>query len=81
MQSAAASTANGIISLTELIDFIAHVADCYKDLTVGFPEELTLMLRTHHASLESELREKLVSSLVLLRKKEIIDSSRWVLCI
>jgi protein SDA1 len=79
MQSAGASTANGIISLTELIDFLAHVADCYKDLTAEFPEELMVMLQTHHASLESELREKLVSSLVLLRKKEIIDSSKCVL--
>ena len=29
----------------------------------------------HHATLESELREKIVGSLVLLRRKEIIDST------
>ena len=33
------------------------------------------MLNTHHEELESELREKIVGSLVLLRRKDIIDSS------
>lgn len=33
------------------------------------------ILTLYHADLESELREKIVGSLVLLRRKEIIDSS------
>ena len=33
------------------------------------------MLNAHHEELESELREKIVGSLVLLRRKDIIDSS------
>ena len=33
------------------------------------------MLNVHHEELESELREKIVGSLVLLRRKDIIDSS------
>jgi protein SDA1 len=68
------STDAGIISIRDLIDFISHVADCYPDITKDFPQQLIDMLREHHAVLEPELREKLVGSLGILRKKEIIDS-------
>lgn len=75
MRAPASSTDGGIVSLRDLIDFISHVADCYPEVTARFPEDLIQILNLHHAELESELREKIVSSLVLLRKKEIIDSS------
>ncbi|OKL56074.1 hypothetical protein UA08_08597 [Talaromyces atroroseus] len=68
------STEAGIISLRDLIDFISHVADCYPDITKDFPQQLIDMLIQHHVDLEPELREKIVGSLVLLRKKDIIDS-------
>ena len=64
------------MSLRDLIDFISHVADCYPGQVVDFPQDLIHLLSTHHKDLESELREKIVGSLVLLRKKNIIDSSR-----
>jgi protein SDA1 len=54
------------------------VADCYPTITKNFPHELIEILSLHHATLETELREKIVGSLVLLRKKEIIDSNTWV---
>ncbi|WEW54845.1 Severe Depolymerization of Actin [Emydomyces testavorans] len=69
------ATDTGIVSLRDLIDFIAHVADCYPDITKEFPQELIEILSLHHAVLDPDLREKLVTSLVLLRKKEIIDSA------
>lgn len=72
------STEAGIISLRDLIDFISHVADCYPDITKDFPQQLIDMLMQHHVDLEPELREKIVGSLVLLRKKEIIDSVTYV---
>lgn len=65
----------GIVSFRDLIDLVAHVADCYPEFTTSFPNELGNILTLHHASLESELREKIVGSLVLLRRKEIIDST------
>lgn len=68
------STESGTLSLRELIDFVAHIADCYADLTNDFPKELVEILNLHHLHLEPELREKIVGSLVLLRKKEVIDS-------
>lgn len=75
MRAPASTTDGGIVSLRDLIDFISHVAHCYPEITARFPEDLMEILRLHHAELESELREKIVTSLVLLRKKEIIDSS------
>jgi protein SDA1 len=54
------------------------VADCYPTITKNFPTELIEILSLHHATLELDLREKIVGSLILLRKKEIIDSIVWV---
>jgi protein SDA1 len=75
MAAPTSATDSGIISLRDLIDFISHVADCYPEITKAFPQELINILMLHHAVLESELREKIVGSLVLLRKKNILDST------
>ncbi|MCJ1300946.1 Severe Depolymerization of Actin [Hypocenomyce scalaris] len=75
LRAPSSATDAGIISLRDLIDFTSHVADCYPGITMSFPEELSQILTLHHKDLESELREKIVGSLVLLRRKEIIDSS------
>lgn len=79
MQAPTSTDDTGIISLRDLIDFVSHVSDCYPDITKTFPDDLTALLNLHHAELESELRDKIVGSLVLLRKKEIIDSAACVL--
>ncbi|KAK2747685.1 Severe Depolymerization of Actin [Onygenales sp. PD_40] len=75
MASPSTATDTGIISLRDLIDFIAHVADCYPAITKDFPNELIEILSQHHAVLETDLREKIVGSLVLLKKKDVIDSA------
>lgn len=77
LQAPSSSTTTGIISIRDLIEFISHVADCYPDDITQFPEQLMHILNRYHADLESELREKIVGSLVLLRRKEIIDSSTF----
>lgn len=77
MQAPASADDKGIVSLRDLIDFVSHLADCYPDTTATFPAELIRMLSVHHLELEAELREKVVGSLVLLRKKDIIDSSTY----
>ncbi|CAI7628483.1 unnamed protein product [Penicillium bialowiezense] len=76
MAAPSSATDTGLISLRDLIDFISHVADCYPDICKDFPQQLIDLLMQHHLVLETELREKLVGSLVLLKKKEIIDSER-----
>lgn len=78
MQAPGSAMDAGIISFRDLIDFISHVADCYPTLVIQFPEDLIRLLNLHHEHLESELREKIVGSLVLLRRKDIIDSPRFV---
>ncbi|THY21404.1 SDA1-domain-containing protein [Aureobasidium pullulans] len=75
MQAPSSTDSQGLVSLRELIDFVAHCADCYPKLTADFPTDLMALLRLHHAELEPELRDKVVGSLVLLRKKDIIDSA------
>ena len=80
LQSPTSATDSGIISFRDLIEFVAHVSDCYKEETKEFPGQLIQILSTHHATLEGELREKIVGSLVLLRKKEIIDSNTLLQC-
>ncbi|EEQ33702.1 Severe Depolymerization of Actin [Microsporum canis] len=75
MAAPSAATDTGIISLIDLIDFVAHISDCYPEITKDFPQELIEMLSLHHAVLSPDLREKIVGSLVLLKRKEIIDSS------
>ena len=77
MASPSSATDTGIISLRDLIDFVAHVADCYPEITKDFPNELIQILTQHHAVLDPDLREKIVTSLVLLRKKDVIDSATY----
>ncbi|KAI9901636.1 hypothetical protein N3K66_003453 [Trichothecium roseum] len=66
---------DSIKSFHDMIDLIAHVADCYPEETKDFPDDLKQILLQHHAILHPELREKIVGSLVLLRRKEVIDST------
>ncbi|CAD6589480.1 MAG: Severe Depolymerization of Actin [Alectoria sarmentosa] len=75
LQAPSSATDDGIVSIRDLIDFLAHIADCYPQDTAQFPQDLMHILSTHHEELEPELREKVVGSLVLLRRKDIIDSS------
>lgn len=69
------ASASLVESFHNLIDLIAHVAECYPEETREFPDELKDILAEHHASLHPELREKMIGSLLLLRRKDIIDSS------
>ncbi|ORY01662.1 SDA1-domain-containing protein [Clohesyomyces aquaticus] len=75
MQNPSTVEDTGLVSLKELIEFVSHCADCYPDITAEFPQDLIKILSLHHEELEMELREKMVGSLVLLRNKDVIDSS------
>jgi len=74
LQSPTTTDDSGLVRLRDLIDFVSHVADCYPRITKDFAKDLTILLQLHHATLEAELRDKIVGSLVLLRKKDVIDS-------
>ncbi|KAL9130198.1 MAG: hypothetical protein Q9217_001543 [Psora testacea] len=74
LQAPSTALDTSVVSLRDLIDFISHVADCYPTQTRGFAQELINILEAHHRELNVDLREKIVGSLVLLRRKNIIDS-------
>ena len=78
MRAPASAPTDDIVSLRDLLDFVSHVAHCYPDITTGFPQDLIALLSRHHDLLEPELREKIVTSLVLLRKKGLLDSASYV---
>ncbi|CAM1510503.1 Fc.00g008380.m01.CDS01 [Cosmosporella sp. VM-42] len=69
------ASAESVESFHNVIDLIAHIADCYKEETKTFSDDLKAILTQHHVILHPELREKIVGSLVLLRRKELIDST------
>ncbi|KAI1659208.1 SDA1-domain-containing protein [Daldinia decipiens] len=66
---------NSLITFREQIDLIAHCAELYPQIAATFPDDLKDVLTKHHAVLEPTLREKIVSSLTLLRRKDVIDSN------
>ncbi|KAI1410033.1 SDA1-domain-containing protein [Hypoxylon sp. FL1857] len=66
---------NSLITFREQVDLIAHCAELYPQITATFPDSLKDVLTKHHAVLEPTLREKIVSSLTLLRRKDVIDSN------
>ncbi|KAF2683620.1 SDA1-domain-containing protein [Lentithecium fluviatile CBS 122367] len=75
LQDPSTSDNTGLVRLSELVDFVAHTADCYPKDTAQFPQDLILIISQHHEELQPELRDKIVADLVLLRNKDIIDSS------
>ncbi|KYK56168.1 SDA1 domain protein [Drechmeria coniospora] len=75
LMSPTAATADSVEAFHNMIDLIAHVADCYPEETTTFPDDLKTILTQHHAVIHPELREKVVGSLILLRRKDVIDSA------
>ena len=75
LTSPQSADANSLIKLREHIDFVSHVADCYPQITSSLTADLGALITQHHGVLEQELREKVVGSLVLLRNKDLLDST------
>ncbi|KAL9480882.1 hypothetical protein ACSS6W_005668 [Trichoderma asperelloides] len=69
------AAADSVESFHNMIDLIAHVADCYPEETRTFQDDLKAIVSQNHETLHPELRDKVVGSLVLLRRKEVIDST------
>ncbi|KAM7219208.1 SDA1 domain containing protein [Rhypophila decipiens] len=75
VSSPTTASSEDVTKFHDLIDLVAHVADLYPKVTACYPDHLKDLLNQHHAALHPELREKIVGSLVLLRRKEVIDSA------
>ncbi|AMD20313.1 HDL431Wp [Eremothecium sinecaudum] len=61
-----------IDQFAELIGFISHACSCYPNETVNFPNELKQLLLDHHRALPFDVKDKIVSSLTMLRNKNVI---------
>ncbi|OAA76058.1 SDA1 domain protein [Akanthomyces lecanii RCEF 1005] len=75
LASPTTASADSIESFHNMVDLMAHIADCYPDVMGRFPGDLEAILTQHHAILHPELREKIVGSLLLLRRKDVVDSA------
>ncbi|OAQ88792.1 SDA1 domain-containingprotein [Purpureocillium lilacinum] len=75
LMSPGTATGDLVESFHNMVDLIAHVADCYPEETKTYPDDLKTILIQHHTVIHPELRDKVVGSLVLLRRKDIIDSA------
>ncbi|KAJ6782818.1 hypothetical protein PWT90_07004 [Aphanocladium album] len=75
LASPTTASAESIESFHNMVDLMAHIADCYPDVMGRFPGDLEEILTQHHAILHPELREKIVGSLLLLRRKDVVDSA------
>ncbi|ATY61696.1 SDA1 domain [Cordyceps militaris] len=75
LTSPTTASADSIESFHNMVDLMAHIADCYPDVMGRFPGDLEAILSQHHTILHPELREKIVGSMLLLRRKDVVDSA------
>ncbi|RUS20386.1 SDA1-domain-containing protein [Endogone sp. FLAS-F59071] len=60
----------------DLITFISQIAYCYPKETETFPQEIIDLLSDHYQDLHPDLRKCMVTALMLLRNKEVLDNTR-----
>lgn len=73
------SGSNGSTSqLLELIGFVSQVCSCFPKETANFPNELKQLVLEHHKALPFELKEKIISSLMMLRNKGVISAEQLI---
>ncbi|KAJ4488284.1 SDA1-domain-containing protein [Lentinula aciculospora] len=58
----------------ELVAFIAQVATCFPKETVEFPSQISAILLESYGLLSPDTRKALISTMVLLRNKNVITS-------
>lgn len=58
---------------TDLMTFMSHVVHCYGKESSDVPQSLLSLMEENAATLHPEVRAKLMTSLILLRNKGIID--------
>ena len=58
---------------TDLVTFLAQVASVYPQHTLVFVKDLSGLLDTHYAVLNSSVRHALVKALILLRNRKQVS--------
>ena len=67
-----------VAELMELIGFISQVCSCFPEHTANFTNELRQLLLEHHQTLPFELKEKILTSLTMLRNKGVITPEQLI---
>jgi protein SDA1 len=62
--------------LAELIIFLSHVVNCYKDIASSFPDQLISVLSNNYQTIPAPLRKSMVQALILLRNKDFVATTR-----
>ncbi|SCU90140.1 LAMI_0E00782g1_1 [Lachancea mirantina] len=68
-----ANDASATAQFVELIGFVSQVCSCFPEETANFPNELKQLVLEHHKTLPFEVREKIITSLTMLRNKGILS--------
>ncbi|GCE99578.1 severe Depolymerization of Actin [Zygosaccharomyces mellis] len=61
---------------SELIGFVSQVCSCFPKETTSFPEELKQLILNHHKQIPFELKERILTSLMMLRNKAVITAEQ-----
>ncbi|GAV48183.1 hypothetical protein ZYGR_0I04800 [Zygosaccharomyces rouxii] len=70
------SISRNVEQFSELIGFVAQVCSCFPKETANFPEELKQLILNHHKQLPFELKERILTSLMMLRNKSVITAEQ-----
>ena len=76
--SNSASSSSSTAQLIELIGFVSQVCSCFPKETANFTNELKQLLLEHHKTLPFELKEKIITSLNMLRNKNVITAEELI---
>ncbi|KAI5962505.1 SDA1 [Candida pseudojiufengensis] len=78
LENPTGADSNSTTEFIELIGFLSAVCNCYPKETSNFPQELKTILLQNHKDLTSELREKIIQCLTMLRNKDIITAESLI---
>lgn len=74
----APNSSSSTAQLIELIGFVSQVCSCFPKETANFTNELKQLLLEHHKSLPFELKEKMITSMTMLRNKNVISAEELI---
>jgi protein SDA1 len=66
---------------SSLVKFLSSIASCYPDDLHEFPSQIAGLLEQNSLILEPSLRMTLVRALILLRNKNLLSPTRYVVLI
>ena len=76
--SSSSSSSSSTAQFIELIGFVSQVCSCFPKETANFTNELKQLLLEHHKTLPFELKEKIITSLTMLRNKNVITAEELI---